>query len=128
MWATFKLKLPAVGKVAQLSNAAQYANTMSTLLTSGLQMTHAVDITAKVLDNYVISQGVGKMTAKLEEGKQLGECMEDVPFMPRPLVEMAVVGEETARWRRRWPPWARSTTTRPTAPRRKRSRSWSRAS
>ena len=53
-------------------------------------MTHAVDITAKVLDNYVISQGVGKMTAKLEEGKQLGECMEDVPFMPRPLV-----GEET---------------------------------
>ena len=95
MWATFKLKLPAVGKVAQLSNAAQYANTMSTLLTSGLQMTHAVDITAKVLDNYVISQGVGKMTAKLEEGKQLGECMEDVPFMPRPLVEMAVVGEET---------------------------------
>ena len=35
------------------------------------------------------------MTAKLEEGKQLGECMEDVPFMPRPLVEMAVVGEET---------------------------------
>ena len=35
------------------------------------------------------------MTAKLEEGKQLGECMEDAPFMPRPLVEMAVVGEET---------------------------------
>ncbi|WP_290996468.1 type II secretion system F family protein [Gordonibacter sp.] len=42
-WSTFKLKLPALGRVAQLSNAAQYANTMSTLLASGLQMTHAVD-------------------------------------------------------------------------------------
>ncbi|MDJ1649924.1 MULTISPECIES: type II secretion system F family protein [Gordonibacter] len=94
-WSTFKLKLPALGRVAQLSNAAQYANTMSTLLASGLQMTHAVDVTAKVMDNYVMSQGVAKMTAKLEEGKQLGECMESVPFMPRPLIEMAAVGEET---------------------------------
>ena len=94
-WATFKLKLPAVGKVAQMSNAAQFANTMSTLLSSGLHMTSAVDITAKVLDNDLISLNVEKMTARLEEGKRLGECMEDIPFMPRPLVEMASVGEET---------------------------------
>ncbi len=94
-WATFRLKLPVLGKVSQYSNAAQFAKTMSTLLASGLHMTHAVDVTAKVLDNYLISTNVAKMTSKLEEGKQLGECMAAVPFMPRPLVEMATVGEET---------------------------------
>ena len=68
---------------------------MSTLLGSGLHMTHAVDVTAKVLDSYVISENVAKMTTKLEEGKRLGESMEGVPFLPRPLIEMASVGEET---------------------------------
>lgn len=94
-WAGIKLKIPIVGNIARLSNAAQFANTMSTLLSSGLQMTYAVTITAKVLDNYLFSQNVGKMTSQLEEGKQLGECMEKVPFMPSALVEMATVGEET---------------------------------
>lgn len=94
-WSTFRLKMPVLGKVVQLSNAAQFANTMSTLLKSGLHMTNAVDITAKVMDNYVMAQNVGRMTAKLEEGKGLGASMDDIPFMPRPLIEMATVGEET---------------------------------
>ena len=94
-WSTFRLKMPVLGSVARLSNAGQFANTMATLLGSGLHMTHAVEITAKVMDNYVMAQGVNKMVAKLEEGKQLGECMDTVPFMPQPLIEMAAVGEET---------------------------------
>ena len=94
-WSGFKLKLPVFGNIVRSSNAAQYANTMSTLLASGLHMTRAVDITAKVLDNYLISSNVAKMTAKLEEGKRLGECMEGVPGLPQPLIEMAAVGEET---------------------------------
>ena len=94
-WSTFKLRLPVLGNIIKYSNAAQFANTMSTLLGSGLHMTHAVDVTAKVLDSYVISENVAKMTTKLEEGKRLGESMEGVPFLPRPLIEMASVGEET---------------------------------
>ena len=70
-WSTFKLRLPVLGNIIKYSNAAQFANTMSTLLGSGLHMTHAVDVTAKVLDSYVISENVAKMTTKLEEGKRL---------------------------------------------------------
>ena len=97
-WSTFKLRLPVLGNIIKYSNAAQFANTMSTLLGSGLHMTHAVDVTAKVLDSYVISENVAKMTTKLEEGKRLGESMEGVPFLPRPLIEMTSVGEETGSW------------------------------
>ena len=94
-WEKLKLKMPVLGPIWCMSNAAQYANTMSTLLGSGLHMTKAVEVTARVLDNYYLGQEVGKMTVKLQEGRSLGECMAGVPFMPQALTEMATVGEAT---------------------------------
>lgn len=94
-WANCKIKAPIIGNVSLYSNTAQIANTLSTLLSSGLQMTKAVDVTAKVVDNYVMAKGVANMTPRLEEGKRLGACMQDVPFLPHALVEMVSVGEET---------------------------------
>ncbi|MDD6739333.1 MAG: type II secretion system F family protein [Coriobacteriaceae bacterium] len=94
-WERLKLKMPVVGAIWRMSNAAQYANTMSTLLGSGLHMTKAVEVTARVLDNYYLGKEVGKMTMKLQEGRSLGECMAQVPFLPQALTEMATVGEAT---------------------------------
>lgn len=94
-WATFKLKAPVFGTINVLRGAGQFANTMATLLTSGLHMTNAVEITGRVMDNARLASDVGKMTAELEEGKQLGDSMSRIEFIPRPLTEMVAVGEET---------------------------------
>lgn len=77
------------------SGASQFANTMGTLIASGLPMTHAVSVTARVMDNYVLSREVGRMQAGLEEGRTLGECMETCIYFPETLVEMTTVGEQT---------------------------------
>ena len=58
-------------------------------------LTRAVSITARVINNYYISQCVGKMTSRLEEGHTLGECMREADCLPDILVDMTAVGEET---------------------------------
>ena len=93
--ARLSMKLPVYGNIVNLSAASEFANTMSTLLGSGLPLTKAITITAKTLNNYHISQEVGKLTAKLEEGHALCPSMREAEILPDILVDMVGVGEET---------------------------------
>jgi type IV pilus assembly protein PilC len=93
--ARFQLKIPILGNISELNSASQFANTLSTMLASGLTMTRALAITAKTIDNYYISTEVGKITGKLEQGHALGASLRDAAVMPDILVDMVGVGEET---------------------------------
>ncbi len=93
--AKLKLKLPVLGNIQSLNAASQFANTMTTMLGAGLPLTRAVSITAKVITNYYISQEVGKLSGKLEEGKALGASLRESGCMPDILTDMTAVGEET---------------------------------
>lgn len=94
-FAVLKLKLPLVGRVQRMNAASQFANTMSTILAAGMPMTRTIQITSKVLDNYVVGLQVGDMVSGVEEGIRLGECVKQCPWFPPLLTEMAGVGEET---------------------------------
>ena len=94
-WNRMKLKVPVLGNIAVLNGAAQFANTMATLLAAGLNVDRSLQITGKVLDNYVMGQEVSRMTGKIEEGKRLGDCMRESKFFPDTLIEMCAIGEET---------------------------------
>ncbi len=89
------LTLPVLGKINIFSSAAQFADTMSTMLSSGLTVNHAVEVTGKVLDNALLSEEVGSMIPKIEEGRGLGECMKACAYFPDNLKEMVSVGEES---------------------------------
>ena len=93
--ARIQLRLPVLGNIAQLNAASQFANTMTTMLASGLSMTKAISITAGVLDNYYVGNEIGRLTGRLEEGQTLGISMRDSGCMPDILVDMVAVGEET---------------------------------
>lgn len=90
-----KLRLPVLGKIAVMKSASQFANTMSTLLSSGLPIIKAVEITGKVMDNYFIGQQILLQVPQLEEGKTLGVSLRKCKQLPELLIEMAGVGEET---------------------------------
>lgn len=94
-FAVLKLKLPLVGRVQRMNAASQFANTMSTILAAGMPMTRTIQITSKVLDNYVIGMQVGDMVGGVEEGIRLGQCVKQCPWFPPLLTEMTGVGEET---------------------------------
>lgn len=89
------LTMPVIGKINIFSSAAQFADTMSTMLSSGLTVNHAVEVTGKVLDNALLSEEVGAMIPRIEEGRGLGECMKSSQYFPDNLKEMVSVGEES---------------------------------
>ena len=93
--AQWKRKIPVLGNINVLNSAVQFADTMTTMLASGIPLNKAVSITAKVIDNYYVSQEVGKLSAKLEEGRSLGASMRESGCMPDILTDMVGVGEET---------------------------------
>ena len=90
-----QLKLPVLGNIAVLNSASQFANTMAMMMGAGLPMTKAVTITSRVIDNYYVSQQVGKITARLEEGHTLGMSLREAECLPDILVDMTSVGEES---------------------------------
>ena len=94
-FAKLALKLPVLGNISVLNAASQFANTMTTMLGAGLPMTRSISITAKVIDNYYISQETGKLSGKIEEGNALAAVMREQKVMPDILIDMVGVGEET---------------------------------
>lgn len=89
------LKAPVFGNINTLNAASQFANSMATMLGAGLPMVKCISITARTLDNYYVSQEIGKIAGKLEEGNGLGTSLREAGCMPDILVDMTAVGEET---------------------------------
>ncbi len=90
-----QLHLPILGKINIMNGAAEFANTMATMLASGLTLNNAVAVTARVLDNYLLQEDVSSMIALIEQGKLLGECVKNCQYFPGTLKEMCSVGEQT---------------------------------
>ena len=93
--AKLQMRLPVLGNIAILNSASQFANTMAMMMGAGLPMTKAVTITSRVLDNYFVSQEVGKISSRLEEGHTLGHSLREADCLPDILVDMTAVGEES---------------------------------
>lgn len=89
------LSLPLVGAINQMNGAAQFANTMSVLLAAGITINQAVDTTAKVMDNALLSEDVRSMREGIERGRSLVECLQGKKYFPPTMVDMCSVGEET---------------------------------
>lgn len=75
--AKIMLSLPLVGAINQMNGAAQFANTMSVLLAAGITINQAVDTTAKVMDNALLSEDVRSMREGIERGRSLVECLQE---------------------------------------------------
>lgn len=90
-----RLKMPLFGQTAIMKSASQFANTMGTMLASGLPITNALTATAKAMDNYYFSVELNKVVTGIEEGKSMADGLRKCEYFPELLLEMAAVGEET---------------------------------
>lgn len=93
--AQIELSLPVLGNIAELNAASLFANTMATMIGSGLPMTKSVAITASVMPNYLIRTKVSSMVARIEEGRTVVDSLRESGSMPDILTDMVGVGEET---------------------------------
>jgi len=95
LFATMGLRMPVLGKVTAMSNAAQFAATLSSMLASGLPLLQALGVTGRSMSNLIMKEQVLGCQRDLEAGLRLGDALRDCPDIPELLTEMTAMGEES---------------------------------
>ena len=90
-----KLKRSPLRRLHSMNAAAQFATTMATMLAAGLPIVKALEVTANVVSNGIISQGILRVRQKVEQGRGLADSMGEIQYFPRMLTEMTGVGERS---------------------------------
>lgn len=89
-------RLPVIGTMAKETNAARTARTMSSLLESGVDVLHAIEITEEVVQNVFYKAILRDAAQRVEKGTPLSEVfVERSDLYPILVGEMILVGEET---------------------------------
>lgn len=91
------LLLPFVGRIYEMNAAAQFAGSISVLLTSGIPLNRALEITANVLENAVFQEAAYSMKTDVEAGYSLTEALSKYRCFPQVLQDLCLVGEETGK-------------------------------
>lgn len=95
MWDNFSMRMPMFGQVVVKGNLASFASTLSTLLSAGVSLIDALEVTIETLDNSVISKDLREVRRKVMEGKTLTEPLQQIDYFPELITQMIRVGEQT---------------------------------
>ncbi len=93
--AEFSLFRSPLKNIHMMNSASQFAATMSTLLTAGLSVVKALDVTSSVVSNYAVGRAVRKVKQGVEQGRSMSDCMAADNHFPKMLSEMTGVGERS---------------------------------
>ncbi|MBT0664030.1 type II secretion system inner membrane protein GspF [Geobacter pelophilus] len=87
------LKLPLVGPLLRKLALARFGRVLSLLLSSGVPVIKALEISAEVVANYAFREALDKVKAEIIEGRQLSTSLAQSPLFPPLLIHMIAVGE-----------------------------------
>lgn len=89
-------RLPVIGTIAKEANAARTARTLSSLMSSGVDVLQSIEITKDVLQNVFYKEILHEAAVRVEKGTALSETfIERNDYYPILVGEMILVGEET---------------------------------
>jgi len=91
----WKLKLPLFGDVQRKTAIARFTRTLGTLVTSGVPILQALNITRETAGNAIISESITKVHDAVKEGESMVAPLEASPVFPPMVISMVDVGEET---------------------------------
>ncbi len=89
------LKLPLFGDMTVKSSSANFARTLSTLVSSGLPMLDSLEITAKNMTNVYFKEAVMFCRDEAAAGTTLSAPLEQSEMFPPMVYHMTNIGEET---------------------------------
>jgi len=92
---TLKLKMPILGDIQRKSAVSRFSRTLGTLVTSGVPILQALNITRDTAGNVVISQAIEKVHEAVKEGETIVTPLQASGVFPNMVISMVDVGEET---------------------------------
>ena len=92
---TFKLRMPVLGDIQRKSAVSRFSRTLGTLVTSGVPILQALNITRDTAGNVVISSAIEKVHEAVKEGETIVTPLQASGVFPSMVISMVDVGEET---------------------------------
>jgi len=92
---SWKLKLPLFGDVQRKTAISRFTRTLGTLVTSGVPILQALNITRETAGNVIISDAIVKVHDAVKEGESMVAPLESSNVFPPMVISMVDVGEET---------------------------------
>jgi type IV pilus assembly protein PilC len=89
------LHMPLVGEVIRKVAVARFTRTLGTMVSSGVPILDALDVTAKTAGNRTIEKGIYYVRSKISEGKNIAGPLAETKVFPSMVVQMIGVGEAT---------------------------------
>jgi len=90
-----KLEVPLFGNLFKKLYLARIADNLDTMISSGISIVRAIEITASVVDNHVYKEIMQKTEEAIKGGSSLSDAFSRYEEVPPILTQMVRVGEET---------------------------------
>ena len=95
---TISLRLPVIGEIVKEVNSARTARTLSSLLSSGVDVVIALGVTIDVLQNHLYKNILEEARNTIQKGEPMSAVFErNENLYPAFVGEMVAVGEETGK-------------------------------
>jgi len=91
----FMLKVPVFGPLIRKAAVARFTRTLSTLVSSGVPILDALQITSRTTGNRVVEKAIIEARASISQGKTIAEPLIDSKVFPPMVCQMIAVGETT---------------------------------
>jgi len=89
------LKLPLLGILMRKIAVGMFTRTLGTLISSGVPMLEAMDITARGAGNAVVEKAILQVRRAIEAGRTIVDPLRETGVFPNLVVQMIGVGEHT---------------------------------
>jgi len=95
-WDRFKLRIPmGIGAIVRKLAISRFSRTLGTLISSGVPILQAIEITGKAAGNTVIETSMADVQQSVKEGQSIAVPLERAKVFPPMVTQMVAVGEET---------------------------------
>jgi type IV pilus assembly protein PilC len=92
-----KLRLPLFGPLIRKAILAKVCRTLATLITSGVPVLEALDITADAAGNCIIEAAIRRAVEEVKGGGTIAGSLRRSGQFPSMLIQMIMTGEETGK-------------------------------
>ena len=90
-----RLQIPYLGDLYRKLYLSRFSDNMSTMVSSGIPMLKAIEVTAAIIDNQIYKEIMNDALNKVKSGSALSAALGEHEEIPRILTQMVKVGEET---------------------------------
>lgn len=89
------LKIPVINSLVSRLAVARFARTFSALMSAGVAVLEALDITSRAVGNVIFEESLARAGLAVKNGSQLSAVIEKDALFPSIVAQMLAVGEET---------------------------------